>query len=283
MSNSKASEDTPKSIKLATPKSTTSADTNNDYDGAFNEEERKDWFLSKNVITSARTCAWFLAKRNIRKPFVICSSTALLEELESVGINDYVATMHRSGQAREDYMQAVSPEKIADLIRQAPDVDAVVVGWDQTFSAMKIAVAVQYLRWNEELPLISCSMDPSGILGKTPKDFPGFGEQKLFAVGNGAMTHSICESTGRVAISVGKPSEILLEQLRRPLDEQGFGVDSSKTVVVGSTLETDILMANMGGMKSLLVLTGVASRSDAENEQNPLQMPTWVLDSFADV
>jgi len=84
-------------------------------------------------------------------------------------------------------------------------------------------------------------------------------------------------------VDVGKPSLMLLEQLRTPSSEGGMGVDFSKAVVVGSTLKTDIELANGGGMKSLLVLSGVTSREDVNKEVNPMRIPTWIAENLAAV
>lgn len=224
----------------------------------------------QHIVTSANTCAWFLKQKGIERPFVICSSLALCEELDAFGISNYTATIHKDGKPKQEYLQEVTDKRICDLIAKAPEVDAVVVGWDQHFTALKAAVATQYVKWSQEngteLPVISCSMDRSGILGVSPDSFcqsQGFNSRKIRAV-----------------VDVGKPSLMLLEQLRRSSDEGGLGVNFSKAVVIGSTLDTDIELANSGGMKSLLVLSGVTSRSEVMREKNPMRIPTWVAESL---
>eukprot|EP00931_Biecheleriopsis_adriatica_P038678 TRINITY_DN2211_c0_g3_i1.p1 TRINITY_DN2211_c0_g3~~TRINITY_DN2211_c0_g3_i1.p1 ORF type:complete len:899 (-),score=161.31 TRINITY_DN2211_c0_g3_i1:69-2765(-) len=251
----------------------------------------KHMAMPADVVTSAHTCGWFLRQKRIKKPFVICSELALLDELVFFGITNYVATIDKKGDTKPEYMEKITADRILALVRKAPDIDAIVVGWDQQFSALKIAVAAQYLRWAEEskrrIPVISCSMDASGYLGQTPPDyFPdhGFDDKKIFAVGNGAFTQSIlCVNGSEEVINVGKPSRLLLEQLKQPLEKGGLGVDFSKTVVVGSTLNTDIELANGASMKSLLVLTGVTTKEEAMKEKNPLRIPTWIAKSFADI
>ncbi|CAJ1419128.1 unnamed protein product [Effrenium voratum] len=130
-------------------------------------------------------------------------------------------------------------------------------------------------------------MDRSGMLGTTDENFcksQNFNCKKIRAMGNGSMTSSVMHCAGLLeVVDVGKPSLMLLEQLRRPTDEHGLGVDFSKTVVVGSTLNTDIELANGGGMKSLLVLSGVTSREEVMKEVNPMRIPTWVANNFGEV
>jgi len=245
----------------------------------------------QHIVTSANTCAWFLKQKGIERPFVICSSLALCEELDAFGISHYTATIHKDGKPKQEYLQEVTDKRICDLIAKAPEVDAVVVGWDQHFTALKAAVAAQYVKWSQEngteLPVISCSMDRSGILGLSPDSFcqsQGFNSRKIRAFGNGAMATAIQQCIGiEEVVDVGKPSLMLLEQLRRSSDEGGLGVNFSKAVVIGSTLDTDIELANSGGMKSLLVLSGVTSRSEVMREKNPMRIPTWVAESLAEV
>lgn len=259
---------------------------------SFRNKSFSDLVGDTHIVTSANTCAWFLREKGIKRPYVICSSGALLEELEQFDIKAYVATVDKRGKQKAEYLEEVTPERVCGLISKHPDVDAIVVGWDQHFTALKAAVATQYVKWAEEsgrdMPIISCSMDPSGILGMTKPDFctgQGFQNRKIRAVGNGSMTNTILNSIDCLdkVIDVGKPSILLLEQLKRPCSEGGLGLDFSKTVVVGSTLNTDIELANGGGMKSLLVLSGVTNRDEAEREMNPLRIPTWIVDSFADI
>lgn len=244
------------------------------------------------VISSANTCAWFLKQAGIKKPFVICSEKGLIEELAEVGITSYKATVDAHGHRRKEFLEPVSSENVAKIISRDPDVDAVVVGWDQQMTMLTVAVAVQYLMWSEEvkgkgkgIPLISCSMDPAGTMGFTPNDFnvSDFRNLKLRCVGNGTMTRAICHCHGSKIkpIDMGKPSEALLEHLRLPLSQGGLEIDLRKAVVIGDTLETDIKLANLGGMRSLLVLSGVTGKVDLEKEVNPQHLPTWVVENFA--
>ncbi|CAK9018083.1 unnamed protein product [Durusdinium trenchii] len=242
-----------------------------------------------HVVTSSFTCAWFLNQKGLQRPFVITSNRSICEELEGLGINKYVATIGPDGKPKKEYLEEVTSKKVCDLVAKYPDVDSVVICWDQHFTALKIAVATQYLKWaqdnGQELPVITCSMDRSGILGVTEEKFcfkQGYNGKKIRAIGNGVMAASIVQSSDiEEIVDVGKPSLMLLEQLRRPREEGGMGVDFSRAVVVGSTLKTDIELANGGGMKSLLVLSGVTSMDEVKREVNPMRIPTWIADNLA--
>eukprot|EP00928_Gymnodinium_smaydae_P063001 TRINITY_DN4670_c0_g1_i2.p1 TRINITY_DN4670_c0_g1~~TRINITY_DN4670_c0_g1_i2.p1 ORF type:complete len:938 (+),score=184.29 TRINITY_DN4670_c0_g1_i2:108-2816(+) len=251
-----------------------------------------------SCVSSSVTCAWLLERRGSKKPFVICSSKGLLDELEAKGITDYVATCDREGRTLPQYLEKVTEgnifQSVAKIIAQAPDIDAIVVGWDHELTALKIAVAAQYMRWGEELrmagkgegiPIISCSMDNSSFMGTAPLEaYPElFRGRKMRGVGNGTMANAICQCVNDDVrpIDAGKPSMLLLEYLRRPLEEGGCGIDFSRAVMIGDSLNTDVELANKAGMKSLLVLSGVSSQEDLHHETDPLRQPTWVVSSFA--
>ena len=67
-----------------------------------------------------------------------------------------------------EYLQEVTSKTILELVGKFPNVDSVVICWDQHFTALKMAVATQYLKWADDngksLPVITCSMDRSGHL-----------------------------------------------------------------------------------------------------------------------
>jgi len=256
----------------------------------------------ESVVTSAFTCAWFLKSAGIKKPFVVGYGNGLIDEFAVEGIDDYFATVDKNGQQKPEFLQPVTAQNILDIVRQAPDIDAIVVGWDHQLTALTIAVAAQYLRWSMELgkpiPIIACSMDVGGILGRTPEDFdiPHFAGRKVRTLGIGTMSHAICSCVRppRHAINVGKPSQLFIEHLRRPMDEGGLEVDFTKAVMIGDNMNTDVELANRAGMKSVLVLSGVTSAEDFDravrmsrmmipDSQTPKSFPTWVIDTFANV
>merc|ERR1711862_216326 len=99
------------------------------------------------------------------------------------------------------------------------------------------------------------------------------------------MAQAICSAVGpeQTPIDVGKPSQIMLDLLRSPVEQGGCGVDFSKAIMIGDTLETDIEMASRAGMRSILVLSGVTNSTDIDHERNALRMPTWVVKTVGDI
>jgi len=244
------------------------------------------------MISSSYTTANFLIENGFCKPFVITSETGILEELRLVGITDYFASVTDDGRTPPEFecnlMKGGPPDsafpEIEDIIAAHPSVDCIVVGWDLGLTARKVATAINYIQWYEDLHghkadfqqmlIISSSGDAGGVLGKVK--FNG-SEVKLRAIGNGPMANIIAGSFDppREWIDCGKPSDALLWLLR-----SAYGVDVSDTLMIGDTLQTDIMFGNRGGMATLLVMSGVTTQAEFESAAragNPMRRPTFVL------
>jgi len=262
--------------------------------------EKVDIIKRLCVITSAYTCAWYCKQHGkIKRPFVITHGTGLLEELANVGITDYFANIDEKGNPKREFSKPAQADTIEGIMKQAPNVDAIIIGWDHCLSATTVAVAENFIRWNEELfvetggkaggklPIITCSSDLGGIAGRTTADFPvpSFQNRKVRTVGNGTMANAICHRQDMVStpIDVGKPAQMFQEVLCLRQEDGGLGIDFPSSIMVGDNLETDVKLANDCGMKSLLVLSGVTSREMVDREVRTDCMPTWVVDNFANV
>ncbi len=74
-------------------------------------------------------------------------------------------------------------------------------------------------------------------------------------------------------MSIGKPSPIMMREARKEL-----GVSTSETVMIGDTMETDILGGVQMGYRTLLVLTGTTAPGDLERYA---YAPDMMIDSVA--
>jgi len=241
------------------------------------------------MVSAAFTTARYLAQQKLTHPFVITSDLGLLDELREIGITEYFATVGADGNPDPRFvgmaMNGDTPS-IAEIINGHPHVDSIVVGWDMCITAKKVATAVNYMRWHDDLnkdtlgytplPLVTCASDASGVFGTAEHKGKVV---KVRAIGNGAMADFVgrCFDPPREAVDMGKPSEALLELLKHP---DAYGVDLSKSLMVGDTLQTDIVFGNKGGMDTLLVFTGVTTEAELEADlqmHDPLRVPTFVL------
>jgi NagD protein len=75
--------------------------------------------------------------------------------------------------------------------------------------------------------------------------------------GCGAVIAMLEAAAGVKAFSVGKPSPVMLRAARKEL-----GLATDQTIVIGDTMETDILGGVQLGLKTILVLSGGTKRDD---------------------
>jgi NagD protein len=75
--------------------------------------------------------------------------------------------------------------------------------------------------------------------------------------GCGAIVAMLEAAAGVKAFSVGKPSPVMLRAARKEL-----GLSTDQTIVIGDTMETDILGGVQLGYKTILVLSGGTRRED---------------------
>jgi HAD superfamily hydrolase (TIGR01459 family) len=94
------------------------------------------------------------------------------------------------------------------------------------------------------------------------------------------------EAMGGVSYYYGKPYLPAYEWVFHLLQERGV-TDKKKILMVGDTLDTDILGAQMAGIDSALVLTGNTKLESPEKAEHLQQyfagekhMPTWILPAF---
>jgi NagD protein len=93
--------------------------------------------------------------------------------------------------------------------------------------------------------------------------------------GCGAVVAMLEAASGVKAFSVGKPSPVMLRGARKEM-----GVASAQTVVIGDTMETDILGGAQLGYKTVLVLSGTTRREDALRYA---YRPDLIVESIADL
>lgn len=126
------------------------------------------------------------------------------------------------------------------------DPDYVVVGESRTLTLEIIEKAIDIIIGGAKL--IATNMDPP------PKEI---GWPKP---GTGAVVAMLEEATGAKSFCLGKPSPILMRAARKMLD-----LKTDETVIIGDTMETDILGGVNMGFKTILTLSGVTKKEDLAN------------------
>jgi NagD protein len=141
------------------------------------------------------------------------------------------------------------------------DPDYVVVGEGRALSFEMVEAALGMIQSGAKL--VATNLDPNcpSQAGTRP--------------GCGPVVSMLEAASGVKAFSVGKPSPVRLRAARKEL-----GLTTDHTVVIGDTMETDILGGVQLGFKTILVLTGGTRREDLAS--SPYR-PDKVVGSIADL
>ena len=159
-----------------------------------------------------------------------------------IGEGGLLAALHTNGYAVVDH-----------------EPDYVVVGEGRTVTHHMLDHAVQLIL--DGAKLIATNTDPN---------CPTQGGTRA---GCGATVAYLETATGKEAMNVGKPSPIMLRQARNEL-----GTSTSETIMIGDTMETDILGGVQMGYRTVLVLSGSTSREDLADYA---YRPDLIVDSLA--
>ncbi|WP_226895287.1 HAD-IIA family hydrolase [Luteolibacter marinus] len=146
-----------------------------------------------------------------------------------IGEHGLAAALHRNGYSVVD-----------------DDADFVVVGEGRTLTFEMIERGVRLVEKGARL--IATNLDPNCPTEQGTRP------------GCGAIVAMIERATGVEAFSVGKPSPIMMRAARKEM-----GLRTDEIVMVGDTMETDILGAVQMGYRSVLVLSGGTRRQDLRN------------------
>lgn len=191
----------------------------------------------------------------------LVGSNAMKQELEAVGIQQ----------------TGVGPDPVFG--RQAdwanvpldPEVKAVLVGFDEHFSYMKLNRAMQYL--NQGCLFVGTNRD-SRLPLEGGKAVPG----------TGCIVQAVETAAQRQAQTVGKPNQFMFECVASQ-----HGVERGRCLMVGDRLDTDILLGANCGLKTLLTLTGVNTVAEAQehlksgSEERQGMVPDYYVESIADL
>lgn len=141
------------------------------------------------------------------------------------------------------------------------DPDYVVVGEGRTFTMEMVETAVRMI--DKGAKLLATNLDPNCPTSHGIRP------------GCGAIVAMLETATGIKAFSVGKPSPVMMRAARNQL-----GLQTEQTIMIGDTMETDILGAVQMGYRSVLVLSGGTCLKDLPRYAF---RPDFVTDSVADL
>jgi HAD superfamily hydrolase (TIGR01450 family) len=147
-------------------------------------------------------------------------------------------------------------------VRDDARVRWVVIAFDRTFSYAKLDVALQAVKQGARL-----------IATNPDRTCPVEGGEIPDCAGMIAAVEAVTDR--RVEAIVGKPSPIILDVALGAL-----GAAAAESVMVGDRLETDIAMGAAGGLRTILVLSGVTRAGDPRIAE---ARPDHVIGSIAEI
>ena len=192
------------------------------------------------VVSSARATALYLAGLEAEPPVrrvLAVGAGGLERECRDAGL-DVVTAAHAATRLAHEGTSGWEA---------AGHPDAVVVGLDPQFTYQKLAVAVD------------CVLHGARFVA-TNRD-PIFPTEHGTRPGAGAIVAAVEAAAQVTPISIGKPGPLLLEMAIRAA---GAGFSGDDAVMIGDSLTTDVAAANGLGIRSVLVLTGITTRAQAD-------------------
>ncbi len=211
--------------------------------GALRDAGKGIVFLTNNVRWSSEDFVRKLWRLGVRAAVnEVVSAGAAVQHLLAER-NDGGAAFVIGSQALVDHV-ATAGMRIVNNTPFAPRADVVVVGGHDGFDYRELRIAAQAVLRGAEL--IGTNRDPSFPMPDGP--WPG----------TGAVLAAVETAAGRRADRmVGKPEAAMYETA---LDRLGPG----RALAVGDRIQIDVAGARAAGIDAALVLTGAATREDAE-------------------
>ncbi|HZA84904.1 MAG TPA: HAD-IIA family hydrolase [Actinomycetes bacterium] len=139
------------------------------------------------------------------------------------------------------------------------DPDYVVLGETRTYSFELITKAIRLIERGARF--IATNPDPVGP------------SQEGSLPATGAVAALISKATGVRPYFVGKPNPLMMRSALNAI-----GAHSETTVMIGDRMDTDIVAGLEAGMETVLVLTGISTRADADRFA---YCPSRIVDSIA--
>ena len=200
----------------------------------------------EDVITSAYVLGYHLARNAPGLRYYVIGEENLKAELRGHGLM---------------ILDEFSDQDPMDVI-DTQGVDGVIVSFDRTLDYRKLNTAYQSLlrggRFFATNPDKTCPM-PGGAIPDC-----------------GATLAALEYLTGRqVELLAGKPSPLMISVVL-----QRLGLPAERCLMVGDRLETDVRMGKEAGMMAAAVLSGVATRQQAENATPP---PDFIFEGVGEL
>lgn len=174
-------------------------------------------------------------------------------------------TVYKIGeQGINEELEAIGMRVISDMEDLDAEIDYVVVGIDRQFDYQKLTRAMAAI------------MKGAGFIA-TNGDVRFPIESGDEVPGNGALVAAVQTATAAIPFMIGKPETYAINKVLELTD-----TPPERSVMVGDNLATDITGGNRAGMQSVLVLTGITKRDEAEKAQGEMK-PDRIIETLAEL
>jgi NagD protein len=220
--------------------------------------------------------------RELQLPFLvltnnsICTRRDLAARLRASGLEIPERSIWTSALATARFLEEQRPGGSAFVIGEAGlttvlhqagyiltdrDPDYVVLGETRTYSFERITHAIRLVLRGARF--IATNPDPTGPSPDGP--LPA----------TGSIAALISRATHREPYFVGKPNPLMMRSALNAL-----GAHSETTTMIGDRMDTDVVAGIEAGLETILVLSGVTTRAEAE--RYPYR-PSRIVDSVAEL
>ena len=188
------------------------------------------------VVSAPRATALFLQEQHpeVRRVLTVGAS-GLDRELRDVGLDVVNAGYAAERMAKEGL----------DGIGAAGAPDAVVAGVDPQLTYLRLAAAADCIRGGARF--IATNRDPT------------YPTERWLRPGAGSIVSAIEVASGVTPLVIGKPEPLLMQEAAH-----AGGGDPKDAIVIGDGIPTDLAAARAVGARTILMLTGVATREAAD-------------------
>jgi NagD protein len=211
--------------------------------------------LTNNSIFTRRDLAARLRASGLEVPeeSIWTSASATARFLETQRPNGTAFVVGESGISTQLYQAGYT------LTDNEPDY--VILGETRTYSFERITQAIRLIAGGARF--IATNPDPTGPSPRGP--LPA----------TGSVAALITRATGVEPYFVGKPNPLMMRSALNALEAH-----SETTAMIGDRMDTDIVAGLEAGLHTILVLSGVTTREEAE--RFPYR-PSRIVDSVADL
>jgi phosphoglycolate/pyridoxal phosphate phosphatase family enzyme len=221
-----------------------------------------------HIVTSGYATAHYLERR-VPKPreVLVIGADGLREEIRAVGISvrdaDALPGFHPPPEAATDGVDPSAMRRYLVSLDLPPAPEVVVVGLDLHLTYAKIAEAQRAILAGAEF-----------VCSNRDRAYPVEGR---LLPGAGTIVAAIEVATGAKALCIGKPEPFLFQEaIRRAGDQDG------RVVVVGDSIDYDMVAAHRVGATGVLITTGLTEK-DALDRASGDAVPDRVIGSLEEL